>query len=272
MTKPQKPVGQPTRGKTARNRLRRVDIFLTRYDPNLIRQMDADDTRCVYLDLGYGFEPTTTLESAQRFHKLNPKLYTIGVEIDPQRVSAATPHISDRTDFRQGGFNLPLKPNEMVRLIRAFNVLRQYAPEQVAEAYHVLSPYLIEGGLLIEGTSDPFGRIWTANLIRKQKNGGIHYEGLIFSTNFRKGFDPGIFQPVLPKNLIHQMENNSQINPFFDDWKAVAAATIGFKQYGLRQWFTEAAFQLSLKGYKLDLRKKMLKSGFLTWKNPDLDF
>ena len=68
------------------------------------------------------------------------------------------------------------------------------------------------------------------------------------------------------------MHDDSQISQFFTHWKAAAVTAIGYKQYGLRQWFAEAANQLSLEGYKLDLRKKMLKSGFLTWQNPDLDF
>ena len=272
MEKPKKPIGQPTRGKTAQNRLRRVDIFLVRYAPNLLRFPDPPDQKWVYLDLGYGFEPTTTLESAARFHKINPRLHTIGVEIDPERVAAASNSRSGQVDFRLGGFNLPLKEHESVRLIRAFNVLRQYSPDQVSEAYRTLAAYLIPGGLLIEGTSDPFGRIWTANLLRKQDTGSLTYEAITFSTNFRQGFEPAIFQPVLPKNLIHQMGIGSHIQNFFTDWKSAAVATIGYREYGLRQWFIETARYLSSAGYQLDLRIKMLRSGFLTWKHPVLDF
>lgn len=272
MEKPKKPLGQPTRGKTAHNRLRRVDIFLVRYDPDLLRASDPPGRRNLYLDLGYGFEPTTTLESASRFHRLNPQLSTVGVEIDPERVASAAPFKTDHVDFRLGGFNLPLKEDESVRLIRAFNVLRQYNPDQVSQAYQTLAAYLIPGGLLIEGTSDPFGRVWTANLLRKQDHGSHAYEAITFSTNFRQGFDPTIFQPVLPKNLIHQMESGSRIQYFFTDWKAAAAVAIGYKEFSLRQWFMETAYHLASVGYQLDLRKKMLKSGFLTWKNPGLDF
>ena len=68
------------------------------------------------------------------------------------------------------------------------------------------------------------------------------------------------------------MNQDSKIEKFFSDWKAAAAATIGYKQYGPRQWFIEAANQLSLKGYHLDLRKKMLKYGFLVWRNPGLEY
>jgi hypothetical protein len=76
------------------------------------------------VDLGYGFDVRTTLESAARFRRLNPDLPILGVEIDQERVQAALPYADNRTFFGLGGFNLPSKEEEDVRLIRAFNVLR----------------------------------------------------------------------------------------------------------------------------------------------------
>jgi len=46
-----RPQGQITRGKTARNRLRRVDNFLCLYDPALIRQPDPPGQVSWYVDL-----------------------------------------------------------------------------------------------------------------------------------------------------------------------------------------------------------------------------
>ena len=86
-----RPQGQPTRGKTAPNRLRRVDNFVTQYDPALIRRRDGDFADACFVDLGYGFDPTTTLESATRLRRLNADLPILGVEIDPDRVTAAQP-------------------------------------------------------------------------------------------------------------------------------------------------------------------------------------
>jgi hypothetical protein len=63
---PKRPLGEPTRGKTARNRLRRVDNFLAMYDPSLLRRSDGDFAGAWVVDLGYGEEPWTTLESAAR--------------------------------------------------------------------------------------------------------------------------------------------------------------------------------------------------------------
>ncbi len=67
-----RPQGQPTRGKTAANRLRRVDNFLLLYDASLIRRNDGPYAGAFFVDLGYGAEPFTTLESAARLRTREP--------------------------------------------------------------------------------------------------------------------------------------------------------------------------------------------------------
>lgn len=261
-----KPDGVITRGKTAPNRLRRVDNFLAMYDPNLINRTDGDFSRALFVDLGYGAEATTTLESAERMRRMNPHLRILGVEIDKERVTAAIPFSDDRTFFRLGGFNLPLLPGETVRLIRAFNVLRQYEEAAFAPAYERLAQYVLPGGLMIEGTSDPYGRIWVANVVRKLSSGNWDFEALLFSTNFLSGFDPAQFQAVLPKNHIHHVVPGQAIYDFFEAWKHSAAETIHAKTWGTRQWFIAAAESLTEKGYKISLQKKWLSHGWLIWK------
>jgi hypothetical protein len=90
-------------------------------------------------------------------------------------------------------------------------------------------------------------------------------EALVFSTNFRLGFDLTDFQAVLPKNYIHRVVAGEPIYEFFEAWKASAAETIAMKAYGLRQWFTHAAEALAQRGYKLNLQKKFLSRGYLIW-------
>jgi hypothetical protein len=176
------------------------------------------------------------------------------------------PYADENTFFRLGGFNLPLETGETVRLIRAFNVLRQYEEGQVAEAHQVMGQSLLPGGLIIEGTSDPFGRVWTANLLRKRSDGSLHTEGLLFGTNFRWGFEPAIFQPVLPKNYIHRMVPGEMIYAFMESWKEASRQWVAFKAFGLRQWFVESALELSRRGYAIETRRKYLEKGFLLWK------
>ena len=261
---PRKPQGQPTRGKTARNRLRRVDIFLMRYDPALLR---ADPASAWAVDLGYGAEPLTTLEMAARLRRLNPTLPVLGVELDPVRVAAALPYADAHTAFRLGGFNLPLEGSAgaSARLVRAFNVLRQYDETAVADAWWRLGQSVLPGGLLIEGTSDPLGRVWVANVLRRTLDDAQPWraEGLVFSTNFRTGFDPAQFQPVLPKNLIHRMLPGEWIDDFFARWKKAALTTSPLQTWGVRPWFVAAGEALRAEGAPVDVTHWWLRHGYL---------
>lgn len=54
----------------------------------------------LFVDLGYGFDARTTLESAERFRRVNPNLPILGVEIDKERVDAAIPFADEITHFR----------------------------------------------------------------------------------------------------------------------------------------------------------------------------
>ena len=264
---PYRPQGQVTRGKTARNRLRRSDIFMLLNEGRLIRMKDEDGARSFYVDLGYGFEPFTTLESAERFRVQNPALPVLGVEIDPERVKMGKPFEDDNTFFRLGGFNLPLLSGEKVRMIRAFNVLRQYTEAEWAEPIQQLGEQLIPGGMLLEGTSNPFGSVWTANIIRRSETApySVYREGYLFCTNFHMGFEPDLFQPVLTKNYIHRMVPGEEIYEFMERWKAACRNQSPMRTYGLRSLFTASARELRSAGYRIDLRPQLLRRGFLYW-------
>jgi hypothetical protein len=270
---PKAAIGTETRGKTTQNRLRRVDNFVTMYCYDLIMS-----DKHLYVDIGYGHTPITTLESAKRFRRYNSQLSILGIEIDNKRVREAQQFANSITYFRQGGFNLPLQTNsitgekETVNLIRAFNVLRQYDLESDCHDSHVIMcNHLNINGLLIEGTSDPFGRIWVANIIRKQIDQSLLIEALVFSTNFRDGFHIPSFQQVLPKNFIHRMTGRSEmIYNFFEDWKIsyehIGKSMKNIFNIGVRQQFIIAAKYLAEEyGYNIITRKKYLKNGFLIW-------
>jgi hypothetical protein len=262
-----KPEGQPTRGKTASNRLRRVDNFILLYEPSLLTRTDGRFASSLFVDLGYGFDARTTLESAERFRRVNPNLKILGVEIDKERVEAALPFADEKTFFRLGGFNLPLQTGESVKLMRAFNVLRQYEEKDFLPAYQRLAEYVLPGGLMIEGTSNPFGSIWSANLVRKTGD-DWKFEALVFSTNFRMGFDVEEFQTILPKNHIHHVLKGERVYDFFDAWKRSAAETSHAKTFGPRQWFTAACERLAGYGFEVSVKNKWLSKGYLIWNNP----
>lgn len=264
-----RPQGQITRGKTAQNRLRRVDLFLARYDPALLHREDGEFAGAWLVDLGFGAEPFTTLETAARLHVLNPALRVLGVEIDRARVAAALPYADAATEFRLGGFNLPLRSTadgrpETVRAVRAFNVLRQYEEAEVPPAYAALAEGVLPGGLLVEGTSDPFGRIWVANVLRRLPDPAQWApEALVFSTNFRNGFDPTQFQAVLPKNYIHRMTPGEPIHALLERWKTAALRTLPERNWGLRRWFVASAHALAASGANIVLHSRWLDLGFL---------
>ena len=242
-----------------------MDNFLLLYEPSLLTRIDGLFADSLFVDLGYGFDARTTLESTARFRRVNPNLKILGVEIEKERVEAALPYADEKTFFRLGGFNLPLNEGEHVRLIRAFNVLRQYEEKDFAPAYERLAQYVLPGGLMIEGTSTPYGQIWTANLARKLESGKWNIEALVCSTNFRLGFDITDFQAVLPKNTIHHVVPGEPIYDFFEAWKGAAAQSSAMKTYGPRQWFIHSAELLAQKGYKINLQKRFLSKGWMIW-------
>jgi len=93
-------------------------------------------------------------------------------------------------------------------------------------------------------------------------------EALVFSTNFRLGFDVEEFQTILPKNYIHRVVKGEPIYDFFEAWKRSTAETSAAKVYGIRQWFVKSAESLAQKGYSINLQKKFLSKGWLIWEAP----
>lgn len=274
-----RPQGRITRGKTARNRLRRADAFLAAYDPALLIREDGPFAGAWYVDLGYGAEPWTALESAARLRRVNPKLRVMGVEIDPERVERGLPFADARTDFRLGGFNLPLGVDphgrpETVRLVRAFNVLRQYDEHEVEEAYRAVCSSLLPGGLLMDGTSDPAGRIWTANMVRRTDDADgdsppWKVEALVLGTNFRGDLEPESFRTRLPKSFIHRMASDEPTAVFMEDWLAACRDTRACGVWGPRTWFGAAARALADRGHDVITRSRWLRMDWLVWRNPE---
>jgi hypothetical protein len=255
--RPRRLLGQVTRGKTAPNRLRQTETFLAVAYREWVRRMPG-----LYVDLGYGAYPVTSVETLRRLRRLNPGLRVLGVEIDPDRVAQAQPLAEPGLEFRLGGFNLPLRPGETVSVIRAFNVLRQYDEAAVAGALAALSAPLTRGGLILEGTSDPLGRLLVFNLFQRQAD-GLERTGLVFAPRLRPGFLPRQFQAVLPKNYIHHAQPGGPVDRFFAAWHAAWQRARAHAS-APRQTFALAAQRLAQHyGYDLDARPALLRRGFL---------
>ena len=194
------PTGEWTQGKTHPNRLRRLDTWCLR------RRSGWLQTSGLAVDVGFGRQPWSTIEWA---HRLPETLDVVGLEIDPHRVASAreqAPHIR----WVHGG--LERNWTRPVQLVRAMNVRRTYRhPVGVLEAW---GSWLQPGGILIEGTSDKFGRVLCADFYCASE-GELGHQGLLLSTSFRDGFAPQQFYPRLPRRC---SANASPFAEFFEAW------------------------------------------------------
>lgn len=263
-SKPAKAQGQPTRGKTALNRLRRIDVYVALAHPDLLRLPNA-----LVVDVGFGAQAWTTLEMAARWQPFNSTLRVLGVEIDPQRVAAAQPYaLPPHITFQLGGFNVAdLIGTEAAHLIRCYNVLRQYEEADVLPALRKMSCALAEGGILIEGTSSPSGGMAAFDVYRK-RGGTLQHEALVFGTNFHQPDLPEAFQTILPKRLIHHMQD-AALAAFFAAWQRAYAVGRGAGIRSRRKvWRTAAAWLIGNTNFSLDRRRRLIRRGYVCLHTP----
>ena len=251
-----------TRGKTAAQRLRRLDMFLAAFDPGLLKEADS-----VVVDLGYGRVPVTTSEWFGRLQKRWPHVHMIGVERDAEGVNAADGYAEPGLCFRRGDFRIPIQAGEQVRLIRAMNVLRQYDESAALPAHRQILAQAATGALLAEGTCDPLGRTMVVQLLRSDESGMPVSEGLLFATSFHGALDPRLFQAVLPKHLIHRVVPNEPIFEFFEAWVRSAEITRAQAEFGAKQHFVAAAEHLSSLIEGVEIRRTWLRKGWLLWRH-----
>jgi hypothetical protein len=220
-----KALGAPTRGTTNPNRLRRVDGWIAHVLAGPLRAA----TDPLVVDLGYGASPVTTVELRTRLVRVRPDVRVVGLEIDPSRVAAAAlaadpPGLT----FQRGGFELAgLRPV----LVRAMNVLRQYPPEDVAQAWSALSS---RAGTVVEGTCDEPGRL--ACWVRLSAEGPV---SLTLAARLSTLDTPGTLAERLPKALIHHNVPGEPVHDFLtaldDAWRVAAPyATFGARQRWIR--------------------------------------
>jgi hypothetical protein len=256
--------GHVTRGKTALNRLRQVDIYA------LLAWAGAlTGGTPLVVDVGYGAQAWTALEMLERWQTHNPRLRLLGVEIDAERVKNAQAHaVEGKIAFALGGFNVAdLVGKGQARLIRAYNVLRQYDEADVADALATMGSALEEGGLLIEGTSTPSGRMVAFDVYQRVHGDLVHRE-LVFGTNFKGSVTPADFQTILPKRLIHHMRD-APLAGFFGAWeRAFTLALAMGARTPRRRWHTAAGLLSTRFAYPIDTRPRITRRGFLVLRHP----
>ncbi|GID96774.1 class I SAM-dependent methyltransferase [Amorphoplanes digitatis] len=199
MNPARKPLGAVTRGTTNPNRLRRVDNFIAYRCGELLAAAAAP----LVVDLGYGATPVTAVELRRRLaDTVRPDVAVVGLEIDPVRVADAQRYADPPLlEFRRGGFELAgLSPV----VVRAFNVLRQYAEDEVAAAWATMTG---TGALLVEGTCDELGRIATWAVAD-----AAGPRTLTLSARLSDLDHPATFAERLPKALIHHNVPGSAVH------------------------------------------------------------
>jgi len=260
------PIGQPTRGTTGTNRLRRNDRWIA---ASAAFRKAADP---LVVDLGYGASGVTAFELAQRLRQNRADAEVIGLELDPERVTTARSQLRDvragRTSFasdlpvsfERGGFEVPLPGDRRPAVIRAMNVLRQYDEADVADAWRLVASRLAPDGMLFEGTCDEVGRI--ASWVDVASDG----EPVRFTISLRLADleRPGIVAERLPKALIHRNVPGERIHDLLTaldrEWdRAAPLSTFG----PVQRWLA-AVMALRAQGIPVQGTKSRWRLGELT--------
>lgn len=138
----------------------------------------------------------------------------VALEVDPARARAAAALGVEVIEGSFEGLPAGLPP---ARLVRAMNVLRSYPASEVARARVALGTPLVEGGLLIEGSSDRAGGVLSARVLRKE-SGRLEDDALLLATDFSRGFAPILFRDVLPRDLRRSVRAGEPIFELFVAW------------------------------------------------------
>ena len=245
-----KPVGRITRGTTGTNRLRRMDRWIAEL-PALRRSDDP-----LVVDLGYGASPTTVLELHERLAKVRADVELLGLEIEPERVRAAsgalaTGPLSERSEskgppprisFRLGGFETPTPAGRRPAIIRAANVLRQYDESEVTSAWATMLARLQPGGALVEGTCSENGRIGSWVTLSPERGPETLTIGLrLASIGMDPAPTPSIVAERLPKALIHRNVPGEPVHAFLTDLDRAWASAAPLSVYGpVQRWISTA--------------------------------
>jgi hypothetical protein len=243
-------VGQPTRGTTGYNRLRRSDRWLV-HSPRVRAALhDADDPLVV--DLGYGALPVTTVELAARLRSVRADVRVVGLEIHPARVVPSR----DGVEFGLGGFELAgLRPV----LVRMFNVLRQYQVDEVPSAWAMVQSRLAAGGLIVDGTCDEVGRrsCWVL----------IDATGPVSLTLACDPFaveKPSDLAERLPKVLIHHNVAGQPVHDLLTAADQAWARVAGHGVFGPRARWRAMLSVLHEQGVPAEAPRRRLRDGVLS--------
>jgi hypothetical protein len=244
--------GRVTRGTTGVNRLRRVDRYLVTLPA--LRTVAP-----LVVDLGFGARPWTTLELADRVHRVRPDATVLGLEIDRARVEEARASERDGVTFAFGGFEVPTPGARGADAIRAMNVLRQYDAAEVPAIWQRMTERLTPTGALVEGTCDELGRI--ASWVLLDRTGPKRFT---ISLRLRGLERPGIVAERLPKALIHRNVPGEPVHAFLTALDAAWQRAAPLAVYGPVQRFAATAGAMRDAGWPVRGSRRRWALGELT--------
>ena len=203
------------------------------------------------IDLGYGALPVTTLELAERLRSVRVDVRVVGLEIQPDRVPAR-----DGVEFGLAGFELAgLRPV----LVRAFNVLRQYPVDAVAEAWAAMGARLAPGGLIVDGTCDELGRRCAWVLLSRYGPVSVTLACDPFAIQ-----RPSDLAERLPKVLIHHNVAGQPIHALLTAADRAWASAAGHGVFGPRVRWRAMLGLLRDDGFPVEPPGRRMRDGVLT--------
>lgn len=238
-----RPVGTVTRGTTNPNRLRRMDRWIAWA---LATPLRASQEPPVVVDLGFGASAVTVVELRARLAPVRPDVRVVGVEIDPDRVRSAQPWARPpEIEFVHGGFEVPTSQGLPI-VIRAANVLRQYAEDEVEQAWTRMRSRLAPGGTLVEGTCDEIGRLSTWLRIDAGSNAP---RSLTLAWRLAELQRPSVIAERLPKALIHHNVPGQPVHALLGAIDGAWDRSAAHASYGVRQRWLQAVHSLKEAGW-----------------------
>ena len=104
------------------------------------------------------------------------------------------------------------------------NVLRGVRAGEVDGHRQTLAAALVEGGLLIEGSTDTEGHVLCA-WVFERAGGALREQALLVFTDFSRGFSPWLFRDWFPRDLRRSVTAGTPMHALLSRWEGRAAAS-----------------------------------------------
>jgi hypothetical protein len=143
--------------------------------------------------------------------------------------------------------------------VRAFNVLRQYPPDAVADAWRTMRSRLSPEGLIMDGTCDELGRHCSWVLL--DRDGPV---SLTLACDPHSIAVPSDLAERLPKVLIHHNYPGQPVHALFTAADRAWAASAAQSVFGPRARWRAMLTALRAAGVPVEPQRRNLRDAVLT--------